>query len=194
MLFHPFPKPEIVHVRITCFNDVSPLTARRRGPPTTFLGAFLRVGLAHDSQTFAFLPYSPKGFQRRSVIFWVECPFNLYDNGTTERSFNAVERRSSTLTSTICTAADCEERQIYTTCLFAESVRLRKDDGFLLSPIGAHCCLRGDWGKRGDLTWQPAVKHQRPAAKTTNSNCCDRAAVKSKATQTRTTGVKNSRG
>ena len=26
--------------------------------------------------------------------------------------------------------------------------------------------------------WQPAVKHQRPAAKTTNSNCCDRAAVK----------------
>ena len=75
VLFHPFPKPEIVHVRIACFNDVRPLTARRRGPPTTFLDAFLRVGLAHDSQTFAFLSYSPKGFQRRSVIFWVECPF-----------------------------------------------------------------------------------------------------------------------
>ena len=28
------------------------------------------------------------------------------------------------------------------------------------------------WGKRGDLTCDPAVKHQRPAAKTTNSNCC----------------------
>ena len=38
---------------------------------------------------------------------------------------------------------------------------------------GGHFCLRGDWGKRGDLTWQPAVKHQCPAAKATNSNCCD---------------------
>ena len=35
-------------------------------------------------------------------------------------------------------------------------------------------------GKRGDLTWYPAVKHQRPAAKTTNSNCCDRAAAQVK--------------
>ena len=35
-------------------------------------------------------------------------------------------------------------------------------------------------GKRGYLTWQPAVKHQRPAAKTTNSNCCDRAAAQVK--------------
>ena len=32
-------------------------------------------------------------------------------------------------------------------------------------------------GERGDLTRQPAVKHQRPAAKTTNSNCCDCAAA-----------------
>ena len=46
------------------------------------------------------------------------------------------------------------------------------------------------WGKRGDLTWQPALKHQRPAAKTTNRNCCDRAAAQVKATHTRTTGVK----
>ena len=45
---------------------------------------------------------------------------------------------------------------------------------------GAHFCLRGGWGKRGDLTWHPAVKHQRPAAKTTNSNCCDRAAAQVK--------------
>ena len=36
------------------------------------------------------------------------------------------------------------------------------------------------WGKRGDLTWHPAVKHQRPAAKTTNSNCCDRAVAQVK--------------
>ena len=34
----------------------------------------------------------------------------LYDYGTTERSFNAVERRGSTLTWTVCTAADSEER------------------------------------------------------------------------------------
>ena len=35
-------------------------------------------------------------------------------------------------------------------------------------------------GKRGDLTCHPAVKHQRPAAKTTNSNCCDRAVAQVK--------------
>ena len=38
----------------------------------------------------------------------------------------------------------------------------------------------GSWGKRGDLTCHPAVKHQRPPAKTTNSNCCDRAAAQVK--------------
>ena len=36
------------------------------------------------------------------------------------------------------------------------------------------------WGKRGDLTWHPALKHQRPAAKTTNSNCCNRAVAQVK--------------
>ena len=46
------------------------------------------------------------------------------DYGTTEWSFNAVERRGSTLTWTVCTAADSEERQICTTCLFVESVGL----------------------------------------------------------------------
>ena len=50
----------------------------------------------------------------------------------------------------------------------------KKDDGLMLSLI-THFCLRGGWGKTGDLTWQPAVKHQSPAAKATNSNCCDRA-------------------
>ena len=51
---------------------------------------------------------------------------SLYDYGTTEQSFNAVERWGSALTCTVCTAADSEERQICTTCLFAESVRLWK--------------------------------------------------------------------
>ena len=116
---------------------------------------------------------------------------SLYDYGTTERSFHAVERWGSTLTCTVCTAADSEERQICTTCLFAESVGLWKRRRsylyvcFLMYAFshrdrGAHFCLRGGWGKRGDLTWHPAVKHQRPAAKTTNSNCCDLAAVQVK--------------
>ena len=38
----------------------------------------------------------------------------------------------------------------------------------------------GGWGKRGDFTWLPAVKHQRPSAKTTNSHCCDRAVAQVK--------------
>ena len=42
---------------------------------------------------------------------------SLYDYCTTERSFH-VERRGSTLTWTVCTAADSEEQQICTTCLF----------------------------------------------------------------------------
>ena len=115
----------------------------------------------------------------------------LYDFGTTERSFHAVERWGPTLTCTVCTAADSEEWQICTTCLFAESVGLWKRRRsylyvcFLMYAFshrdrGAHFCLRGGWGKRGDLTWHPAVKHQRPAAKTTNSNCCDRAAAQVK--------------
>ena len=88
---------------------------------------------------------------------------SLYDYGTTERSFNAFERRGSTLTWTVCTAADSEERKIGTTCLFAESVGLWKEHDLILSPIVEHTAV---WeGKRGDLTWQPAVKHQRPAAK-----------------------------
>ena len=71
---------------------------------------------------------------------------SLYDYGTTERSFNAVERWVSTLTWTVCTAADSEERQICTTCLFAEDVGLWKDDGLAFSHRGAHFCLRGGWG------------------------------------------------
>ena len=35
-------------------------------------------------------------------------------------------------------------------------------------------------GGRGEIAWQPAVKHQSPAAKATHSNCCDRAVAKVK--------------
>ena len=63
-------------------------------------------------------------------------------------------------------ALDCEKDDGLT-CMYAFSHR----------DHGAHFCLRRGWGKRGDLTWHPAVKHQRPAAKTTNSNCCDRASA-----------------
>ena len=78
--------------------------------------------------------------------------------GTTERSFNAVERRGSTLTWTVCTAADSEERKICTTCLFAESVGLWKDDGLMLSPIVEHTSVwDGVWGRgkiwRGSPQW-----------------------------------------
>ena len=52
-------------------------------------------------------------------------------------------------------ALDCEKDDGLT-CMYAFSC--------MLSPIdrdrGAHFCLRGGWGKRGDLTWHPAVKHQ----------------------------------
>ena len=62
-------------------------------------------------------------------------------------------------------ALDCEKDDGLT-CMYAFSHR----------DHGAHFC----WGKRGDLMWHPAVKHQRPAAKTTNSNCCDSAAAQVK--------------
>ena len=53
-------------------------------------------------------------------------------------------------------ALDCEKDDGLT-CMYAFSHR----------DCGAHFCLRRGWWKRGDLTWHPAVKHQRPAAKTT---------------------------
>ena len=81
-------------------------------------------------------------------------------------------------------ALDCEKDDGLT-CMYAFSHR---DDG-------AHFwfCLRGGWGKSGDLTWHPAVKHQRPAAKTTNSNCCDRAAAQVKQHIPEQPGWKNSK-
>ena len=71
-------------------------------------------------------------------------------------------------------ALDCEKDDGLT-CMYAFSMY-----AFSHRDRGAHFCLRGGWGKRGDLTWHPTVKHQRPAAKTTNSNRCDRAAAQVK--------------
>ena len=82
---------------------------------------------------------------------------SLYDYGITERSFNAVDRWGSTLTWTVCTAADSEEQQICTTCLFAEDIGLWKDDCLMLSQgrrtvkkSGA-AQVKTSWGSRGAL-------------------------------------------
>ena len=55
-------------------------------------------------------------------------------------------------------------------------VKTSRQRSFAFSHRAAQFCLRGGWEKREDLMWQPTVKHQRPATKTTNNNCCDRAA------------------
>ena len=68
-----------------------------------------------------------------------------------------------------------------------------KDDGLMiLVCMLSHVCFLSSWswstllferglGEEGrDLTWHSEVKHQIPAAKTTNSNCCDRAAAQVK--------------
>ena len=96
---------------------------------------------------------------------------SLYDYGTTERSFNVVERWGSTLTCTVCTAA------------YREDVLICGDRSIVKKTTGLLVCmlfLYGGLGKRGGLTWLPAVKNQRPAAKTTNSNCSDRTAAQVK--------------
>ena len=94
------------------------------------------------------------------------------------------------------TAVDSEERQICTV-LLGESVGLRKDDGLILSTIVEHTSAR-EWvgdpeRKRKGLTCHPAVKHQSPAAKATNSKCCDRAVVHVKQHIPEQPGWKNSK-
>ena len=69
---------------------------------------------------------------------------------------------------------------LYDVLICGERWIVKRRRSYAFSHRGAHLCLRGGWGNRGDLTWQPALKHQRPAAKTTNSNCCDRAAAQVK--------------
>ena len=115
---------------------------------------------------------------------------SLYDYGMTERSFAPLKGEVRRSTWTVCTAGDSElaigcreERQTCTTCLSRRALDCEKTTvlhAYAFSHRGAPLCLRGDWGKRGDLTWQPAVKHQNPPAKTTNSNSCDHAVAQVK--------------
>ena len=70
---------------------------------------------------------------------------------------------------------------------------VKRRRSYAFSHRGAHFCLREGWGKRGELTCHPAVKHQRPAAKTTNSNCCDRAVAQVKQHIPEQPGWKNSK-
>ena len=104
---------------------------------------------------------------------------------------------------TVCTAGDSElaigcreERQTCTTCLSRRALDCEKTTvlhAYAFSHRGAHLCLRGDLGKRGDLTWQPAVKHQNPPAKTTNSNSCDHAVAQVKVHKPAQPGWKHSK-
>ena len=70
--------------------------------------------------------------------------------------------------------------KLYDVLLRGERWVVKKRRSYAFSHRGAHFCLRRGWGKRGDFTWLPTVKHQRRAAKTTNSNCCDRAVAQVK--------------
>ena len=118
---------------------------------------------------------------------------SLYDYGTTERSFNAVERWGSTLTCTVCTAADSEERQICTTCLFAESVGLwkrRRSYAFSHRYRGAHFCLRGGWGKRGRFDVVSRSETPKTSCQNHKQQLLRPRSGPSKATHTRTTRVK----
>ena len=76
---------------------------------------------------------------------------SLYDYGTTDQSFNADERWGSTLTWTVCMAADSEEWQICTTCFFAKGAGLWRDDGLVLSPIVEHTSVWEGVGGRGEI-------------------------------------------
>ena len=80
---------------------------------------------------------------------------------------------------TVCTAADCEERQICTTCLFAESIGLWKVDGLVCWSTRLFD-LRGVIRGRGEIWHGSPQWNTKPPAKTTNSNSCDRAAAQVK--------------
>ena len=66
---------------------------------------------------------------------------------------------------TVCTAGDSElaigcreERQTCTTCLSRRALDCEKTTvlhAYAFSHRGAHLCLRGDWGKRGDWRGSP---------------------------------------
>ena len=115
---------------------------------------------------------------------------SLYDYGTTEWSFNAVERWGSTLTWKVCMAAGSEERQICTACFFAEGVGLWRDDGLMLSPIVEHTSVREGWGEEG--RFDVASRSQTPKTSCQNhkQQLLRPRSGPSKAVHTRTTWAK----
>ena len=128
------------------------------------------------------------------------------DYGTTERSFNAVgiRRRGSTLTWTVCTAADSEERQICTTCLFAESVGLWKRRRSYLYVCFLIVCFLPSWSwstllfERGlgeEGRFDVASRSQTPKTSCQNhkQQLLRPRSGPSKVAHTRTTGLKNSK-
>ena len=106
---------------------------------------------------------------------------SLYDFGTTERSFIAVERGGST--------RSLEQSARQPIARSGKSVRRAYSRRALGCEKTTVLCFLPSWstllierglGGRGDLTCHPAVKHHRPFAKTTNSDCCDRAVAQVK--------------
>ena len=122
--------------------------------PKNTIGLFVQVHIRRERWIVLMLSPILRNVQRQRC--WKRgsgdgqrlCP---YDYGMTERSLNAVERWGSTLTWTVCTAADSEERQICMTCLFAEGVGLWKDDGLTLSLIVEHTSVWEGVGERGEI-------------------------------------------
>ena len=112
---------------------------------------------------------------------------SLWDYGTTERSINVVDRRGSTLIWTVCKAADSEERQICTTCLFAESVGLWKDDGLMLSPIVEHSSVWEGLGEEGRFDVAPRSETPKPSCQSHKQQLLLPRSGPSKAAHTRTT-------
>ena len=106
---------------------------------------------------------------------------SFYDYGTTERSFHAVERWGSTLTCTVCTAAESEERQFVRRAYSRRALDCEKDDGLtgmyafscMLSPapivIVEHTSVWEGFGESGEI-WrgipQSNTKDQLPKPRT----------------------------
>ena len=85
----------------------------------------------------------------------------LYDYGRTERSFNAVERRGSTLNLNSLHGSWLRgTANLYDVLISGEHWIVKRRWSCILSTPLFERGL-GDAGKRGDLTWNPAVKHQK---------------------------------
>ena len=113
----------------------------------------------------------------------------LYDHGTTERSFNAVERRGSTLNLNSLHGSRLRgTANLYDVLIRGEHWIVKSRRSCMLEHTSVWS-PRGDPGKRGDLTWQPAVKHQTTCQNHKQQQLRPRSGP-SKGAQTRTTRVK----